>query len=90
MFPAVQSPAAAEGHVVVRLGRGQSVGEMSLVDRGPRSASIRSAMDETVIASAPFDAIDALCQADPRIGFQIMRNIAADLSFRLRHRDLET
>ena len=34
---------AGEARTLVRLGRGQSVGEMSLVDRGRRSATIRGA-----------------------------------------------
>ena len=86
----VSGPGREASHTLVRLGRGQSVGEMSLVDRGPRSATIRAATDDAVVAWAPFEAIDALCQEDARIGYQIMRNIAADLSFRLRHRDQET
>jgi CRP/FNR family transcriptional regulator, cyclic AMP receptor protein len=73
--------------VVVTLGQGQCFGEMSLVDRGTRSA--------TVITLAPTQvlAIDcqrflALCEQDTNIGYQVMRNIATDLSFKLRHRNL--
>lgn len=76
-------------HTVLGLGRGLSVGEMCLVDRGDRSATVRACGEGAVVASAPFHAIDALCQKCPKLGYRIMRNIAADLSFRLRHRDQE-
>jgi hypothetical protein len=32
--------------------------------------------------------LDALCQQETRIGYVIMRNLAADLSFKMRHRNL--
>lgn len=78
------------GHVVLALGRGQSVGEMSLVDQGERSASVKAATDGTVVLSAPSAEVVALCGRCPRIGYGVMLNIAADLSFRLRHHDQET
>jgi CRP-like cAMP-binding protein len=74
--------------VLVNLGPGQSVGEMSLIDLGKRSASVRAVVDHTVVALVTREAFDKLCQENTDIGFLIMRNIAADLSFRLRRRDL--
>ena len=58
----IEDPTGDHGgpRTLVRLGRGQSVGEMSLVDRGTRSATIRGATPDTVVVSAPFDAIDGL------------------------------
>jgi hypothetical protein len=32
--------------------------------------------------------LEALCQDETRIGYVIMRNLAADLSFKMRHRNL--
>lgn len=73
--------------VVVTLGTGQSFGEMGLVDEGARSATVRSVtgLETFVINCADFI---ALCQADTALGFQVMRNIASDLSFKLRNRNL--
>ena len=76
-------------HVVVALGRGQSVGEMSLVDQGKRSATVQAAVEGTVVLCAPSADVVAFCGKNPKIGYGIMQNIAADLSFRIRHRDQE-
>jgi len=79
---------AGEGpRTVVNLGTGQVVGEMALVDRGPRSATVRCVTDATqnVIER---DAFEKLCQSSAQIGMVVYRNLAADLSFKLRHRHL--
>jgi CRP-like cAMP-binding protein len=70
--------------VIRNLGQGQSVGEMTWVDHGRRSATARSATEGTTIVSVSFEVLDALCERNPRIGYRISRNIASDLSFRLR------
>jgi CRP/FNR family cyclic AMP-dependent transcriptional regulator len=79
----------SQGRIIVNLGPGQSVGEMALIDRGARSATVRAATDHTVIASVSREAFESLCENNTEIGYRIMRNIAADLSFKLRHRDLK-
>jgi len=74
--------------VVVNLGTGQLIGEMSLVDRGPRSATVRAIHDPTIVQVIQHDAFQNLCQHNTRIGYMVMLNLAADLSFKLRHRHL--
>ena len=73
--------------VVVNLGAGQIVGEMSLVDRGPRSATVR-AVHDTVVQVIQHDEFKDLCNRNTGIGYLVMSNMAADLSFKLRHRNL--
>jgi CRP-like cAMP-binding protein len=73
--------------VLVTLGRGQSFGEMGLVDQGARSATVRAASDTEVYA-INCSKFQQLCNKDTRLGFLVMRNIAADLSFKLRYRNL--
>lgn len=73
--------------LLVTLGKGQSFGEMGLVDRGARSATVRAAAD-TEVYVINCDKFLELCHQDTRLGFQVMRNIAADLSFKLRYRNL--
>lgn len=73
---------------VVHLGPGQIVGEMSLVDRGPRSATVRALTDGTLLYALGRQAFLDLCQANHHLGYVVMRNMAADLSFKLRHRML--
>lgn len=72
------------------LGAGQVFGEMALVDSGTRSATIRVVDDNTTIYRIPSADFLDLCQRDTAIGYLLMRNIAQDLSFKLRHRHLET
>lgn len=74
--------------VVVNLGAGQLIGEMSLVDRGPRSATVKAIHEPTTVQVIQHDEFQALCQRNTRIGYLVMLNIAADLSFKLRHRNL--
>ena len=69
---------------IVTLGKGQVFGEMSLVDEGPRSASARCLADGTRLWVANRADFISLCEKDTTIGFTVMRNIAADLSFKLR------
>lgn len=73
--------------LVVVLGKGQILGEMSLLDRGHRSATARAAAPTTVqvIKRADFA---ALCERDHHIGYLVMRNLAADLAFKIRHVNL--
>jgi CRP-like cAMP-binding protein len=73
---------------IVELGPGQSFGEMALVDRGVRSATIRCVQDGTSLYTIPRRELLALCDSDPRVGYTLMRNVASDLSFKLRHRNL--
>jgi len=73
---------------LVRLGQGQIFGEMALVDRGPRSATVRCIQDGTSLYVIPSEAFWALCDSDHHIGYVVMRNVASDLSFKLRHRNL--
>ncbi len=72
---------------VVVLGKGQIVGEMALLDYGFRSATARASKDTTVQVMKEADFTD-LCERDNHIGYVVMRNLAADLSFKLRHRHL--
>lgn len=79
----------SKGHTysAVYLGEGQLVGEMSLIDQGSRSASVVAVNDDTMVYSISGDAFTKLCQTDTAIGYIMMRNLALDLSFKLRHRD---
>jgi CRP-like cAMP-binding protein len=74
---------------IVTLGKGQIFGEIALVDEGPRSASARCIADGTKLWVAKRKDFISLCEKDTSIGFIVMRNIAADLSFRIRTINLE-
>ena len=57
---------------------------MTLVDRGARSASVRALDDGTVLQVIPHKGFLELCEEDNHIGFIVMRNLAAEMSLRLR------
>lgn len=71
----------------VYLGAGQIIGEMGLVDAGTRSAGAIAAEDNTIIYSIHAADLERLCEEDTGLGYRLMRNIAQDLSFKLRHLD---
>lgn len=77
-----------EKRVVVNLGSGQVIGEMSLLDQGPRSATVRALSNPTVLQMIRRQDIERLCHENYHIGYVIMHNLAVDLSFKLRHRNL--
>lgn len=73
---------------ITTLRRGQSFGEVALVDQGLRSATARCAANNTLLLVIPRDKLIALCDADAKLGYQLMRNLAADLALKVRSTDL--
>lgn len=64
------------------LGSGDSFGEMSLVDKDPRSASV-TATAECVLIRIP----ESACWKNPVVSAKIFRNVSRILSRRLREAD---
>jgi CRP/FNR family cyclic AMP-dependent transcriptional regulator len=73
---------------IATLRRGQSFGEVALVDQGLRSASARCAANGTQLLVIPRDKLILLCDTDPQLGYRMMRNLAADLALKIRSTDL--
>lgn len=78
------------GHAAVYLGRGQVVGEMALIDQGDRSATIIAVDDNTEVYCIFNQDFINLCEHDTAIGYILMRNLAQDVSFKLRHSHLDS
>jgi CRP/FNR family transcriptional regulator, cyclic AMP receptor protein len=74
--------------VVAKLRRGQSFGEVALVDEGLRSASARSAQKDTKLLVIRRDKLIMLCETYPHLGYRLMNNLAADLAMKIRNTDL--
>lgn len=72
------------------LGSGQIFGEMALLDQGTRSATIIAVQDGTELYAISSSDFIVLCSTDTSIGYVMMRNMALDLSFKLRHKNLNT
>jgi CRP-like cAMP-binding protein len=73
---------------IATLRRGQSFGEVALVDQGLRSATARSAAADTRLLVIPRERLMALCDAHPLLGYRLMQNFAADLALKIRNTDL--
>lgn len=74
---------------IATLRRGQSFGEVALVDEGLRSASARCAQHDTHLVVIPRDKLMLLCDTYPQLGYRLMRNLAADLAMKIRNTDLQ-
>lgn len=73
---------------LVVLGKGQVIGEMALIDQGYRSASVRATKEGTTLYLVEGEKFYDLCTQNNHIGFIVMRNLAIDIAFKLRHRNL--
>lgn len=76
-------PTESKHIIVATFDRGSCVGEMSIVDDYPRSA--------TVVVTEPSELLlltrnrfESICREDPSIGIKFLRGIAKNLSIRLR------
>jgi cAMP-dependent protein kinase regulator len=69
------------------LGTGQSFGEMGLIDSGMRSATVKANTDTRLLV-IDCQRFRDLCETDINLGYQVMKNIAIDLSFKLRYRNM--
>ncbi|HIE38455.1 MAG TPA: cyclic nucleotide-binding domain-containing protein [Anaerolineales bacterium] len=83
------TPGPGTGPVTIAtLRSGQTFGEVALVDRGLRTASARCASRRTRLLVIPRERLIALCDSYPELGYRVMRNVAADLAFKIRGTDL--
>ncbi len=73
---------------IATLRRGQSFGEVALVDEGLRSATARVAVKDTRLLVIPRDKLVMLCETYPQLGYRLMHNLAADLAMKIRNTDL--
>lgn len=84
----INSSSGKKGTVVAILRRGQSFGEIALVDEGIRSASARATEKDTRLVVIPRNRLIMLCETYPQLGYRLMYNLSADLSMKLRNTDL--
>ncbi len=73
---------------VARLRRGQSFGEVALVDEGLRSATARASQQDTRLLVIQREKLVILCETYPQLGYRLMYNLAADLAMKIRNTDL--
>ena len=83
-------PGGAQGSPkpIAKLRRGQSFGEVALVDEGLRTATARAAAPDTRLLMLRRVDLMELCRQDYELGFILMRNLAGDLALKIRQTDL--
>ena len=82
------SAKATQETLIAKLRRGQSFGEVALVDEGLRSASARAVVKDTRLILIRRDKLIMLCETYPQLGYRLMHNLAADLAMKMRNTDL--
>jgi CRP-like cAMP-binding protein len=80
---------SSENKTIATLRRGQSFGEVALVDEGLRSASACASQNDTRLLIIPRDKLIMLCDTYPQLGYRLMHNLAADLAMKIRNTDLQ-
>lgn len=84
----IRSPFGGATQRIATIKRGEMFGELSLVDGFLRSASAR-ATDPVEALSFANQRLESLMEADPAIGYVIMRNVANVLSSRIRNTNMK-
>lgn len=79
----VRLEATGPGHIIGTFGRGACLGEMSIVDDAPRSATVTVAKPSDLLVLTR-DRFQSICEANPMVGLKFMSGIAKNLSIRLR------
>jgi CRP/FNR family transcriptional regulator, cyclic AMP receptor protein len=73
---------------IATLRRGQSFGEVAIIDPGVRSASAKCGSETCRLLMINREDFLLLLENDYKMGFIVMRNFAADLSLKIRQTNL--
>lgn len=69
--------------LITSLVKGKSIGEMSVIDRTPRSATAKARTKATLVGLTLED-FDSICEEHPRVGIKILKGISRLLSMNMR------
>jgi CRP-like cAMP-binding protein len=76
-------PGSADQVLIATLSKGRSIGEMAVIDKTPRSATVKVHTTAT-LASLTLEGFDLLLLNHPKVGIKILKGIARLLSQNLR------
>ncbi len=79
----LKKSATGENVIIARLAKGSSIGEMALIDKSPRSATVVS-RQPTVMITLTSKGFDQLLNQSPGTGVKIIQKIARLLSLNMR------
>ncbi len=69
--------------IIATLPKGRSIGEMSIIDNTPRSASIKAQTDTTLVALSG-KRLDKILEDHAKIGIKILKGLSRLLSMNMR------
>ncbi|MBN1106736.1 MAG: cyclic nucleotide-binding domain-containing protein [Deltaproteobacteria bacterium] len=69
--------------VISTLTRGRSIGEMSVIDGTPRSATVKARTHST-LAALTLEGFNFICEQHPKIGVKILKGVSRLLSMNMR------
>jgi CRP-like cAMP-binding protein len=78
-----------EPRKIATLQVGQTAGELSLLDGGVRSATLRAGPNGARVVAFLHRDVITLCETDTAIGYRLMRNLASVIALRLRLQDMQ-
>jgi CRP/FNR family cyclic AMP-dependent transcriptional regulator len=79
----IKQALTGESVVITALHRGRSIGEMSVIDDFPRSATVKARTDSKLIILTR-EGFDLMLGEDPQLGIKILKKISRLLSLNLR------
>ena len=79
----IKQSLTGESVIITALHRGRSIGEMSIIDDFPRSATVK-ARTEVKLVILMREGFDLLLEENPQVGIKILKKISRLLSLNLR------
>ncbi len=79
----IKSTATAKRAVIATIRKGSTLGEMSIIDNTPRSATARAKQNTTLVILSK-RGFNTILEKHPRIGIKILKGIARLLSLNMR------
>ncbi len=79
----IKQSVTGERVVITKLSRGRSIGEMSVIDNFPRSATIE-ALTEAILVILRRKGFESILEEHPKIGIKILKKISRLVSLNLR------
>lgn len=83
LLDVLKKSTGGEHRVIARLGKGNTIGEMSVIDKSPRSATVVARQPSVVIILTK-EGFDALTEDHPAVGVTLLKKIMHLLSLNMR------
>jgi CRP/FNR family cyclic AMP-dependent transcriptional regulator len=79
----IKEPVTGESVVITALSKGRSIGEMSIIDNFPRSATVKARTNATLVILTR-EGFELILEEYPKVGIKILKGVSRLLSLNLR------